>query len=253
VNDFGNLDPLLCDSFKWNESVETSQMGEVREWFEMVLQLPHDCHVRDVHKKDKYQVHLENAKITILGGGDIAIGPSETPAIWIETKKSSDRFKEGQAKGELFVLDRQFPIHSMIVLTDCNDWNLFFFMERNNNQVIAVCNINNRGHALAIIKQFVLQEANDFRVWTGSKINNEVSFIPPFEHKTKFIERIEIDEDDRMAELSEEMTELELFNMSIRRRLKILRDCCDLNEQEQVDQLVRNFNDDYESSLIPLM
>jgi hypothetical protein len=45
----------------------------------MVLQLPHDCHVRDVHKKDKYQVHLENTKITISGGGDIAIGPSEAP------------------------------------------------------------------------------------------------------------------------------------------------------------------------------
>lgn len=125
-------------------------------------------------------------------------------------------------------------------------------MERNNNQVIAICNINNYRHALAIIKQFVLQEANNFQVWAGSKINKEVSFIPPFEHKTKFLKCNEIDEDDRMVELSEEMTELELFNMFIHRRLKILRDFYDLKEQKQVDQLIRNFNNDYEPLLIPI-
>ena len=67
-----------------------------------------------------YQRHLRGANVTLVGGADISIGPSGTSVIWIKTKKTAEDFKEGQAIGELFLIDKLHPINAMTVLTDCN-------------------------------------------------------------------------------------------------------------------------------------
>ncbi len=224
-------------------------MEEVVKWFKIVLKLPRDCQVKDVHTQTKNQIHLEGANVIIKGGGDISIGPSATPVIWIETKIKFIDFKESQAMGKLFLIDKLHPTHSMIVLTDCGDnWILYLFLEVDNEQTIAVCKINDRGVALAIIKQIVLEETNRLNDWLGKSATHTTISVPPLLKKTKFFERIEVNE-DRMSEIIDDLSEQELFNMDIRNGLRMLRDYVGLEEQQQVDQFISHFNDDYENSL----
>jgi hypothetical protein len=192
---------------------------------------------------NKKQIHLEGANTIIKGGGDISIGPSATPVVWIETKIKLTDFKESQAIGELFLIDKLHPTHSMTVLTDCGDnWILFFFLIVDNEQTMPVCKINNRGVALAVIKQIVLEETNRLNGWLGKSVTHTTISVPPLLNKTKFFERIEINE-DRISEIVNDLSEQELFNMDIRNRLRLLRDYVGLEEQQQVDQFISHFND----------
>ena len=53
-----------------------------------------------------YQRHLRGANVTLSGGADISIGASQKPCVWIETKKTVEDFRVGQALGELFIIDK---------------------------------------------------------------------------------------------------------------------------------------------------
>jgi len=53
--------------------------------------------------------------------------------------------------------------------------------------------------------------------------------------------------EDRMAELADDMTERELFNMEARKRLRLVKDLCRLDEEPYVDELIRQFSDNYET------
>ncbi|CAG8555294.1 16876_t:CDS:2 [Funneliformis caledonium] len=247
ADDFKSFEPVSCSPFEWNENEdESAQMKEVVKWFKNVLKLPRDCQVKDIHTQIKNQTHLESANTIITGGSDISIGPSATSVIWIETKIDFNDFKKGQAMGELFLIDKLHPTHSMTVLTDCKDnWILFFFLKIDNEQTIAVCEINNRGVALTIIKQFVLEETNRLNGWIGKLVTHTTISAPPLLKKTKFLERIEINE-DRMSEIIDDLSEQELFNMDIRNKLRVLKDYVKLDEQRQLDHLISHFNDDYE-------
>ena len=108
-------------------------MPDVERWFKNVLNLPRNTHVKDIHTQVKYQRHLQGANITLTGGSNISVGPSLTPCVWIETKKSVEDFIEGQAIGELLLLDNRHVLNSMVVLTDCNDhWLICFFSKMEN-------------------------------------------------------------------------------------------------------------------------
>ncbi|CAG8720914.1 2846_t:CDS:2, partial [Funneliformis mosseae] len=86
--------------------------------FKEALKLPRGCQVKDVHSQTKNQIHLEGANTIIKCGYDISIGLNATPVIWIKTKIKFIDFKKSQAMGELFLIDKLHPTHSMTVLTD---------------------------------------------------------------------------------------------------------------------------------------
>ncbi|CAG8604457.1 6322_t:CDS:2 [Paraglomus brasilianum] len=105
LDDLGllTLEPLHCQPFQWDlERDKDQQMPDVKRWFKNVLNLPRNTHVKDIHTQVKHQRHLQGANITIMGGSNISVGPSLTPCIWIETKKSVEDFIEGQAIGATF-------------------------------------------------------------------------------------------------------------------------------------------------------
>ncbi|CAG8573537.1 3476_t:CDS:2 [Acaulospora colombiana] len=247
--DFQPLGPVSCQPFTWDvEREEAQQMHNVEVWFKNALNLPRGFHVNDIHTQANYQRHLQRANVVLTGGSDISIGPSGTACVWIEAKKTKEDFKEGQAIGELLLLDNLYSINSMVVLTDCNaHWIIFFFIKVDDEQNMAKCRIHNPGIALAIIKQFVLEEGKKFHSWIGKVVDYNVADLPPLQKKTKFIEHIPgADHEDRMADMIDDMSEQELFNMTARKRLRMLRNWCILDEQPQVDQLIRQFSDDYE-------
>lgn len=70
--------------------------------------------------------------------------------------------------------------------------------------------------------------------------------------KVKFSEQI-ITNDDRINDVFDLMTEQELFNMSMRRRLGALRDLSNIDQVDEIDQFIKLFSDDYEDSSPPLM
>ena len=155
---------------------DDQQMNDVETWFKNALNLPRGFHVKDVHTQKNYQCHLRGANVTLVGGADISIGPSGTSCVWIKTKKTAEDFKEGQAIGELFLIDKLHPINAMTVLTDCNDhWNIYFFLVTDDKkQYIVTCNIRDRGVALVIIKESVLEEGTFLNELLGNKITYEV-------------------------------------------------------------------------------
>ena len=235
------------------EMDEAQQMNYVVNWFKDSLDLPRGFHVKDVHTQTNYQRRLRGANITLTGGADISIGPSNTECVWIETKKTEKDFKEGQAVGELFLVDSNHALKSMVVLTDCNNhWNIFYFMEKDGGQFIAKSKIDDRGIALAVIKQFLLEEGITFSDYIGNEVKYTVKDedrLTPLQKKAKFIECA--DYEDRMADIVVDMSEQELFNMKARKKLKLVREFCRLDEQPQMDQLIRQFSDNYENQ--PLM
>ena len=225
-------------------------MEEVEKWFVEALKLPENFFIKDSHKQAKYQVYLQGASVTISGVGDISIGPSKTACVWVETKKKRDYFKPGQAMAELFLLDKICPLNSLVVLTDCNDdWIFYCFLEINGKTYLATFEVSNRGIALAIIKQFVLTVGASFhRDMLNMRINYGSNLPTPFEYKVKFIEQLPNENDDRITDLFDEMSEQELFNISMRKRLRTLRDISNINQLPHVDQFMKLFGDDYENS-----
>ncbi|CAG8477453.1 15933_t:CDS:1 [Acaulospora morrowiae] len=226
------------------EREEVQQMHDVKTWIKNSLGLSRNFRVKDIH--------IREANVTLTGGADISIGPTETDCVWIEAKKRKEDFKKGQAMGELLLLDKLNPINSMTVLTDCNDnWNVFFFVKvgDKNEKCIVKSKIGDRGIALAVIKLFVLEEGNNLFNWLGWDVEYQVKVdLPaPLQKRTKFFEHIpEAYNEDRIADIVGDMSRQELFNMDIRRGLKMLRNLCRLDEQPQIDRLIRQFSDDYE-------
>ncbi|CAG8726494.1 9334_t:CDS:2, partial [Acaulospora colombiana] len=248
--DFQQLDLVTCQPFIWDmEREEAQQMHNVEIWFKNALNLSRDFHVKDIHTQVNYQRPLQGANVVLTGGSDISIGPSGTACVWIETKKTKEDFKEGQAIGELFLIDNIHVLNAMVVLTDCNDhWIIFYFLKNEDGvQCIAKSKIGDRGTALAIIRQFLLEEGINLSTWTGKDVTYSVNKLVPCLKKTKFLERIPEDDGTRMADMVDDMSEQELFNMTARKRLRMLRNWCRLDEQPQVDQLIRQFSDDYEN------
>ncbi|CAG8693090.1 10883_t:CDS:2, partial [Funneliformis mosseae] len=149
-------------------------------------------HIADIHTQKNYQRHLREANITLTGGGDISIRPSETACIWIETKKKAKDFSEDQAIGD------------------------------------------DHGVALAIIKGFVLEERMFLNELIGKDVTYEVKLPEPLKKKVKFLECIfEVDNEDRIADMVGDMSEQKLFNMTVCKRLMLVRDFCRLDEQPQ--------------------
>ncbi|CAG8695286.1 15295_t:CDS:2, partial [Acaulospora morrowiae] len=197
--DFQPISPINCQPFVWDtETDEAHQMPEVEKW----------------------------------GGTDISIGASDNDCVWIETKKKKEDFKEGQAIGELFIVDKKSATNSMSVLTDCNDnWTIYFFMQTKNHQYLASSKINDRGITLAIIREFALDEGKFIHSEMGKLVTYQVNLPEPLKKKSRFLEPIPEEVDDRMADLIDAMTEKELFNMSMRRRLNIGKSIVRIEEQ----------------------
>jgi hypothetical protein len=234
---------------------EDKQMKEVKKWFKSVLNLPRGFEVDDIHNKVKNQRRLQMSNITLTGGSDISIGPSGTGCVWVEVKKTEEDCKECQAIGELMLADNIHVLNTMIVSTECNNhWAIFYFMKKDEDQCIANCKINDRGIALAIIKQFILGEGILHASWTGKYVDYPIKTVQPLQKKTKFREYIvrTDDGDAVMDDIVDEMSETEIFNMNARKKLSKLREWCKLDERPYVDHMIRQFNDDYESQP-PLM
>ena len=109
--------------------------------------------------------------------------------------------------------------------------------------------------ALAMIWQFVLEEARTIKknlTLVGKRPRPDPTANLPalpvhLEKRTKFRERTPEAGDGRLTEMVGDMSETELFNMQIHKKLKLLRDWCDIDQQPYVDQLLRQFGDDYEN------
>ncbi|KAF0544898.1 hypothetical protein F8M41_002572 [Gigaspora margarita] len=165
AEDFDPIEPISCPPFLWDAEISKDcQMSEVEKWFKDALNLPR-------------------------GGTDISIGPSATSCIWIETNKNKESFKLGQAIGELLIMDNEYAPRPMSVLTDCNDnWVIFFFMEAENQEhYLASSIINDRSIALAIIKQFVLDEGRAFLEMLGKTITYQTNLPKPLKKRTKVL------------------------------------------------------------------
>ncbi|CAG8681838.1 1043_t:CDS:2, partial [Acaulospora morrowiae] len=66
-----------------------------------------------VRNLDRCAMLRHGANVISTGGSVIFIGPSNTPCVWVKFKKTKDNYKEGQAIGELFLLDKRYPTYSM--------------------------------------------------------------------------------------------------------------------------------------------
>jgi len=228
--------------------IEGRQMSSLVTWFQEALGLPSNFHVKDVHTQANYQRYLKGAKVQLKGGTDISIGPSGTPCVFIEAKPTEEDFKEGQAIGELLLMDNANPLYTMVVLTDCSDrWHIFLFETLDGQLCLTKAIIDDRGIALAIIKQFVLEEGRKFYGWRDKRVSFEVSPYEPLKKKAKFIEP-ELD-DERIADMVDGMSPEEVYNMEIRRKLLMVRNLCRLDEQVDIDRLIAQFGDDYEGSV----
>ncbi|CAG8462261.1 9348_t:CDS:2, partial [Gigaspora rosea] len=215
--DFQPIEPIQCQPFLWDmENDEAHQMSEVEEWFKNALNLPRGFHVKDIHTRN-YQRYLQTANVVLTGGTDISVGPSATSCVWIKIKKSKEDFKIGQAIGELLILDNVYAPRPMSVLTDCNDnW-------------------------------FVLNEGRNYLELLGKSITYQTILSEPLKKRVKFLPSIPEEDDERMADIIDDMTEKELFNMKMRKRLKLAKSIVRIEEHPIIDQLIRQFSDDYEN------
>ncbi|CAG8639719.1 2304_t:CDS:2 [Acaulospora morrowiae] len=255
AEDFQPIEPIQCRPFLWDmENDEAHQMSEVEKWFKKALNLPRDFHVKDVYTRN-HQRHLRTANVILTGGADISIGPSNTPCVWIETKKKKESFKLGQVIGELIIMDKAYAPIPMSVLTDCNDnWIIYFFWgEENKDRYLASSIIDDRSVALAIIKQFVLGEGRTYLELLGKNITYQIDLPKPLTKRAKLPDSIPKEVDDRMGDIIDDMNEKELFNMSMRKRLKLAKNIVGVEEQPAIDQLIRQFSDNYEDPSPPMM
>ncbi|CAG8597842.1 678_t:CDS:2 [Acaulospora morrowiae] len=247
AEDFEPISPINCQPFVWDtETDEAHQMPEVEKWFKKALNLPGGFHVKDVHTQIKER-HLISSNITLRGGTDISIKISANDCVWIETKKKMEDFKEGQAIGKLFIVDNISVTKSMYVLTDCNDnWIIYFFMKTENHQYLASSKINDRSITLAIIREFALDEGKFIHSEIGRLVTYEANLPEPLKRKAIMDEPIPVEVDDRMADLIDDMTEKELFNMSMRKRLRLAKSFVKREEHPIIDEYIRQFSDDYD-------
>ncbi|CAG8477288.1 2037_t:CDS:2 [Dentiscutata heterogama] len=246
---FQPIEPIQCQPFLWDmENDEAHQMSEVEEWFKNALNLPRGFHVKDIHTRN-YQRHLQTANVILTGGTDISVGPSETSCVWIEIKKRKENFKIGQVIGELLILDNTYAPRPMSVLTDCNDnWIIFFFLGTENKEhYLASSTIHDRSIALAIIRQFVLNEGRTYLEVLGKSITYHTNLSEPLKKRAKFLQYMPEENDERMADIIDDMTEKELYHMTMRKRLKLAKSIVRIEEQPIIDQLIRQFSDDYEN------
>ncbi|RHZ78389.1 hypothetical protein Glove_165g129 [Diversispora epigaea] len=227
AKDFQPIDPISCEPFVWNKKIdEAHQMSSVKKWFKKALVLPKGFQIRDIHTQN-HRRQLRNSNFTLTSSVDISIGPNDINCVWIETKKKKKYFKEVQIISELFLIDKISVLKSMAVLTDCkNNWVIYFFMKsQTGNQYLASSKIDDRSIALAIIKQFVLDEGKFIHDKMGKNITYQVNLPKPLKMKSKFLEILEED-NNKMADMIDNMTEKELFNMSMRKRLRIAKMSC---------------------------
>lgn len=245
--DFEKLIPISYPPFEWGEEAEAQQMDEVVKWFNDALNLPRGLNIWDIHTDGNFQREIKNANVLLTGGGDIAIGPSRTDCVWIEAKKSTAECKIGQAIGELLLVDNRSALNSMTVLTNCNDfWMILYIIQNDNVNHIVRCSVD-RGLALAISKQFVIEEGNRLNEWVG-KSATYVSgdTIEPFRKKAKLTEHMTEEIDERMELMIDDMSEEELSKMKAREKLRIVRKFCKLDEQPYIDQIISRLSDNYE-------
>ncbi|CAG8842488.1 10037_t:CDS:1, partial [Gigaspora margarita] len=110
----------------------------------------------------------------------------------------------------------------MTVLTNCNDfWMILYIVKNDNVNHIVRCSVD-RGLALAIIKQFIIEEGNRLNEWIG-KSATYVSgdAIEPFRKKAKLTEHMIEEIDERMELIIDDISEEELFKMKAREKLRI--------------------------------
>ncbi|CAG8685435.1 17995_t:CDS:2, partial [Acaulospora morrowiae] len=184
--DFEKFYYIQYPSFEWGVEAEAQQMEEVVRWFNDALKLPRGFNVWDIHTDVYHQREIKSANVILTGGSEIAIGPRRTYCIWIEARKSMARCIKAQAIGELLLLDNNSALNPLVVLTDCNDfWDIFFIKKRNDENHIVRCTMD-RSLALAVIKQFVIEEGNRLGKWIGDKticVSGDV--IEPLRRKAK--------------------------------------------------------------------
>ncbi|CAG8836983.1 11820_t:CDS:2, partial [Gigaspora margarita] len=225
---FEPIEPIQCHPFIWDMEIdEARQMSEVEKWFKNALDLSSDFHVKDIHTRN-YQRQLHTANVVLTGGTDISVGPSDTSCVWIEVKKNKENFKIGQVIGELLILDN---------------------VNENEEYCLASSTIHNRSIALAIIKQFVLDEGRTVLDTLGRSVTYKTILSEPLKKKTKFRESIHEEGDERMADIIDDMTEEELRNMTMRKRLRLAISIVRIEELPIIDKLIGQFSDDYESSM----
>lgn len=109
----------------------------------------------------------------------------------------------------------------------------------------------NPGIALTVIKQFALEVGRKFHNSIGGNVNYDAEFQnldTPLQKKARFVEDEIVDHEDRNADMVDMMSEEELLNRSMRKKLLMLRDCCTLDEEPDINQLIRQFSDNYENS-----
>ncbi|CAG8613220.1 16927_t:CDS:1, partial [Acaulospora colombiana] len=80
----------------------------------------------------------------------------------------------------------------------------------------------------------------------GKLVTYQVNLPEPLKKKARFLEPIPEEVDDRMADLTDDMTEKELFNMSMRKSLRLTKGFVRIEEQPIIDEYIRQFSDDYE-------
>ncbi|RHZ72500.1 hypothetical protein Glove_242g60 [Diversispora epigaea] len=254
TEDFQNIEPIKCKPFLWDMEISKDhQMSKVEKWFNNVLNLPREFHAKNVHTK-KNKLELQNANVILIGGTDISIEVSGNPGIWIETKKRKENFKMDQAIEKLMIMNRYSVLNPMSVLTDYNDnWIIFFFLRTEGNKYLATSEIDDHGIALAIIKQFILNKGETIHKVLGKSITYKVDLSEPLTRRTKFYETIteKVDFDNRMTDLIDDMTEKELYNMSMQKKLIIAKNIIKRNEHSILDKLISKFSDNYEISPPP--
>ncbi|CAG8640786.1 14498_t:CDS:2 [Cetraspora pellucida] len=257
VEDFPDTSIIKCNGFKWDmEKDEDKQMQDVKNWFKNVLNLEEGYSIEDVHKSTKKEVTLDKARTILRSGFDIAIGPSRTECIYIETKKKLQELKaeEAQAKGELLIANADVALDVLVVLTDCNDrWTFFFITKSEEGSVekyyIVTAYIDNREKALGLIKAFVIEQGIQFDKIMGTNKRSlekeEINVRGPFSKKAKFIEDVEFC-DERMLDMIPDMTDNELRRMFTRWRLRALEKSVPISEKPIIQQYISEYSDDYE-------
>ncbi|CAG8473074.1 21266_t:CDS:2 [Dentiscutata erythropus] len=220
---------IECNGFKWDMNKdEDKQMQDVKDWFKIELNLGEDYTVEDVHKDTKNEVTLNKA-YTIL------------------RELKSEGY---QVKGKLLIANANIGLDVLIVLTDCNEkWSLFFIIKEEEQYFIVIAKIDDRGKALGIINDFVLEQGVKFNKILGTNLraveNDEIK-IGPLSKKAKYIEVVEFC-DERMLDIIPDMTDDELKRMNTRWRLRMLEKSIPINEKPIIQRYISAFSDDYEN------
>ncbi|CAJ0828377.1 4210_t:CDS:2 [Entrophospora sp. SA101] len=190
--EFDELLPRDVDKFIWNMDIdEPKHMNDIKNWFQDALGLPKKFVIKNIHKEITYERYLQTANVLLKGKADLSIGPGGTSCIWVEIKKDVHQ-GEAQAIGELLIADKIFALGPMVVLTDCvESWIIYFIIKQDDEFYIAIGDINDRGVALAIIRTFLLQEEQKYNNLIKGDLAPIIVKLPtPFRNKARFKETI---------------------------------------------------------------